>query len=79
MRAIEATGWVKWWKPDKGIGAVSSLSLPEGKDAWMHLTTIADPDVLELSPGQLLRFTYRSHQRESFEYVVATAWLIDEG
>jgi cold shock CspA family protein len=50
-----------------------------GKDAWMHLTTVADGDVLELSPGQPLRFTYRPQQRESFEYVVDTAWLIDEG
>lgn len=79
MKAIEAVGVVKWWKPGKGIGAVSSASLPEGKDAWMHFTMIENPDpVVDLEPGRPLRFTYRRQQRESFEYVVETAWLVEE-
>jgi CspA family cold shock protein len=59
---------VKFWKPEKGWGAISSPDLPEGKDAWAHITSV-EPFAGELATGQKVEFAYRAAKQDSFEFV----------
>jgi hypothetical protein len=38
--AVMARGTVRFFKPDKGYGAIASADLPDGFDAWLHFSAI---------------------------------------
>ena len=67
-RAVDR-GVVKFWKPEKGWGAISSPDLPDGKDAFAHFGSVEMDGYVELVAGQEVEFSYRPAQQDSFEYV----------
>lgn len=68
-RPIRARGVVKFWKPEKKWGAISSPDLPEGKDAWAHFTHVEMTGYVELVAGREVEFTYRPARQDSFDFV----------
>ena len=63
-----ANGVVKFWRGDKGWGAISSGDLPAGKDAWAHFSVVDVTGYRELMPGQAVEFTFEAAQQDSFEF-----------
>ena len=48
-----ARGFVKFFKPDKGWGAITSDALPEGSDAWVHFSVIESDGYRALDAGDV--------------------------
>lgn len=63
-----ARGTVKFWKAEKGWGAISSDELPPGRDAWVHFSVLDMPAYRALEAGQAVEFTFEPAQQDSFEY-----------
>lgn len=72
-----ARGTVKFWKAQKGWGAISSEELPPGKDAWAHFSVVEVPGCVCLEPGQLVEFEYEAAQQDSFEYRATAVRAVD--
>ncbi|WP_274561280.1 cold-shock protein [Streptomyces spiramyceticus] len=64
-----ATGIVKFYKEEKGWGAISSPSLPDGLDAWVHFSAIEADGFRELSEGDRVEFDYEEAEQDNFRYV----------
>ncbi|MEA5053253.1 MAG: GNAT family N-acetyltransferase [Propionicimonas sp.] len=56
MTEAPARGVVKFWKADKGWGAISSSVLPPGRDAFAHFSVVELEGFQALSQGQLVEF-----------------------
>lgn len=63
-----ANGTVKFFKPDKGWGAIASPDLPDGFDAWVHYSTIEMDGYRFLDAGDQVEFDYEQAQQDSFRY-----------
>ncbi len=63
-----AHGVVKWFKADKGTGAISSSELPPGRDAWVHFSMIEGPGYRSLEAGEAVEFDYEAAQQDSFNF-----------
>ncbi|WP_155357600.1 cold-shock protein [Acrocarpospora macrocephala] len=63
-----ARGTVKFWKSDKGWGAISSPELPEGHDAWAHFSDIIATGFRELHPGDEVECTLVQRKQDSFDF-----------
>jgi CspA family cold shock protein len=68
-----AHGTVKFFKPDKGWGAVTSPELPDGFDAWVHFSAIEMDGYRSLNPGDPVEFDYEPAEQDSFRYVATRA------
>lgn len=66
--AVMAHGSVKFFKAEKGWGAISSPELPEGFDAWVHFSTIEMDGYRALETGDQVEFTYEEAQQDSFRF-----------
>jgi cold shock protein len=64
-----ARGTVKFFRPDKGYGAITSLSLPDGFDAWVHFSVIEMDGYRSLEAGDQVEFDYEPAQQDSFRFV----------
>lgn len=64
-----AHGTVKFFKPDKGYGAIMSADLPGGLDAWVHFSAIEMDGYRCLAAGDLVEFDYEAIQQDSFRFV----------
>ncbi|WP_188189432.1 cold-shock protein [Nonomuraea sp. SYSU D8015] len=62
-------GTVKFWKADKGWGAISSPELPPGRDAFAHFSDIAASGYRELEAGDEVEFDVVERSQDSFDYV----------
>jgi len=62
-------GVVKFWKSEKGWGAISSEALPTGRDAFAHFSVIEAEGYRELSQGQQVLFSYHAAQQDRFDFV----------
>lgn len=62
-------GVVKFWKPNKGWGAISSDALPPGRDAFAHFSAIEAAGFRELVPGEAVDFCFVEVQQDSFDFV----------
>lgn len=62
-------GVVKFWKSEKGWGAISSDSLPAGRDAFAHFSAIEADGYRELVAGQVVDFRYHAARKDSFDFV----------
>lgn len=67
-RAV-SEGIVKFWREEKGWGAISSPDLPEGRDVWVHFSAIDAQGYRSLSDGQRVRFRYHPARQDSFDFV----------
>ncbi|MBV9486171.1 MAG: cold shock domain-containing protein [Frankiaceae bacterium] len=63
-----ATGVVKFYRPDKGWGAISSSELPAGRDAWVHVSVIEGAGHRELVDGEEVEFDYEAAKQDSFDF-----------
>lgn len=61
-------GTVKFFRADKGWGAISSPDIPDGSDAWVHFSVIAMDGFRELAAGDHVEFSYEQAQQDSFRY-----------
>ena len=50
------TGHVKFWRDDKGWGAVTSLDLPH--DVWVHFSAVDGEGYRSLDEGDPVEFRY---------------------
>ncbi|MCA0294970.1 MAG: cold shock domain-containing protein [Actinobacteria bacterium] len=62
-------GVVKFWRSEKGWGAISSDDLPAGRDAWAHFSMIEADGFRDLHEGQAVEFTYDARRQDSFDFV----------
>jgi CspA family cold shock protein len=63
-----ARGVVKFWKSEKGWGAISCPELPAGEDAWAHFSMLDIEGYRELRAGQAVDFEYERAQQDTFSY-----------
>jgi CspA family cold shock protein len=73
-----AHGAVKFWKTDKGWGAISSEELPAGSDAFAHFSVIEAEGYRELRKGQQVLFRFHAAEQDSFEFVADWVRAVDE-
>jgi cold shock protein len=72
-----ARGVVKFWKAEKGWGAISSDELPPGRDAWAHYSQITDmAGYRTLETGQAVEFSFIAAKQDSFDFRVLEVRLI---
>jgi CspA family cold shock protein len=64
-----AHGTVRFWKAEKGWGAISSPELPPGRDAFAHFSDIVASGYRELKAGDEVEFDVVERQQDSFHYV----------
>ncbi|WP_152362218.1 cold-shock protein [Microlunatus speluncae] len=64
-----AEGTVKFWKSEKGWGAIASPELPEGLDAFAHFSAIEAEGFRELTQGDRVEFDYEPAVQDSFRFV----------
>jgi cold shock protein len=62
-------GTVKFFKPEKGYGAITSPELPDGFDAWVHFSAIEMDGYRSLDAGDQVEFDYQAAQQDSFRFV----------
>jgi cold shock protein len=65
---VMAYGTVKFFKAEKGWGAITSPELPEGFDAWVHFTVIEMGGYRALETGDRVEFTYEAVEQDSFRF-----------
>lgn len=63
-----ATGVVKFYKAEKGWGAISSPELSDGLDAFVHFSTIEAEGYRAFEQGDQVEFDYEAAQQDSFRY-----------
>lgn len=64
-----ARGTVKFWKAEKGWGAISSDDLPAGRgDAFAHFSEIVGDGFRELHQGDVVEFDVEEGQQDSFQF-----------
>jgi cold shock protein len=67
--AVMARGTVKFFKADKGYGAIASAGLPDGFDAWVHFSALEMDGYRFLEAGDQVEFGYEAAQQDSFRFV----------
>jgi CspA family cold shock protein len=67
-------GVVKFYRPEKGWGAISCVELPDGLDAWVHFSVIQQPGYRQLSAGEVVDFEYEAVVQDSFRYRATRVW-----
>jgi cold shock protein len=63
-----ARGTVKFFKPDKGHGAITSADLPDGLDVWVHFSAIEMDGYRVLNTGDEVEFDYEPARQDSFRF-----------
>ena len=63
-----AQGVVKFYRSEKGWGAIASPELPPGEDAWVHFSMIDGPGDRFLDEGDVVEFRYEQAAQDSFRW-----------
>ncbi|WP_116951415.1 cold-shock protein [Jiangella endophytica] len=63
-----AIGTVKFFRSDKGWGAISSPDIPDGTEAWVHFSVIDMDGFRELAAGDRVEFSYEQVRQDSFRF-----------
>ena len=74
-----ARGVVKFFKPDKGWGAISCDELPDGQDVWVHFSNIEAPGYRALEAGDVVDFAYEEARQDSFNFRATRARRLESG
>ncbi len=74
-----ARGVVKFFKAEKGWGAISSSELPPGKDAWVHFSHIEGSGFRAFEAGDVVDFDYEPARQDSFAYRATRARCLASG
>lgn len=62
-----AEGTVKWWKDDRGYGAIACPATAPW-DVWSHFSALDMPGFKSLQPGEPVYVEYYRTDQESFRY-----------
>lgn len=74
-----ALGTVKFYKSEKGWGAISSSELPPGLDAFISFGDIrGQSGFRELTAGDHVEFEYRPGRQDSFRFVATWARRVSD-
>jgi CspA family cold shock protein len=65
-------GIVKFYRDEKGWGAISSAALPAGFDAWVHFSVIEEEGYRSLIAGETVDFEFEEAEQDSFRYRATT-------
>lgn len=63
-----AVGIVKFFRPEKGWGAISSEELPDGVDVWVHYSAIEEDSFRTLEEGEPVEFDFEAAEQDSFRF-----------
>jgi cold shock protein len=63
-----ARGVVKFYKEEKGWGAISCADLPAGLDAWVHFSAIEADGYRSFEAGDQVDFDYEPARQDSFRF-----------
>lgn len=63
-----AHGVVKFYKAEKGWGAISSPELPPGEDVFVHFSVVESDGYRAFDPGDEVDFDYERAQQDSFVF-----------
>ncbi|WP_407674480.1 cold-shock protein [Nonomuraea glycinis] len=66
---VMTRGTVKFWKAEKGWGAISSPELPAGRDAFVHFSNMVEDGYRSLEVGEEVEFDLVERSQDSFDYV----------
>ncbi|MCU1626401.1 MAG: DNA-binding protein [Pseudonocardia sp.] len=66
-------GTVKFFKTERGWGAISSPDLPANHDAFIHFSVIEAEGFRSFEEGDRVEFDYVPAQQDSFRYVATRA------
>jgi CspA family cold shock protein len=66
---IMTRGTVKFFKAEKGWGAISSPALPADRDAFVHFSDIVGSGYRVLEAGEEVEFDLVERSQDSFDYV----------
>lgn len=73
-----SVGGVKFWKAEKGWGAISSDDLPPGRDAFAHFSAVVGEGYRSLEAGQRVEFTWHRAQQDSVEFVADRIVVLED-
>ncbi|MFI9384453.1 cold-shock protein [Kutzneria sp. NPDC052558] len=68
-----AHGTVKFFKVEKGWGAISCAELPPGQDVFVHFSAIEIEGFRAFDAGDQVEFDYVPAQQDSFRFVATRA------
>lgn len=74
-----ARGVVKFFKPEKGWGAISCDELPDGQDVWVHYSSIEALGYRALEAGDVIDFEYEAAPQDSFNFKATRARRLESG
>jgi cold shock protein len=63
-----AQGTVKFFKAEKGWGAITSPDLPASFDAWVHFSAIEMDGYRGLETGDQVEFDYEAARQDGFRF-----------
>ncbi|WP_158893569.1 cold-shock protein [Amycolatopsis anabasis] len=63
-----AHGIVKFYRAEKGWGAIASSELPDGFDAWVHFSSIEGTGFRALAEGEQVEFDYEPASQDGFRF-----------
>ena len=66
---LVADGVVKFFKTEKGWGAITSDDLPAGRDAFVAFSVIEGPGLRDLDAGEVVEFDFEPGEQDSFRFV----------
>lgn len=74
-----ARGVVKFFKSEKGWGAISCDELPSGQDVWIHFSVIEGTGYRTLEAGDVVDFDYVPARQDSFTFRATRARRLKSG
>ena len=74
-----ARGVVKFFKPEKGWGAISCAELPDGQDVWVHFSDIEAAGFRAFEAGDVVDFDYEPARQDSFNFRATRARRLESG
>ncbi len=74
-----ASGVVKFFKSEKGWGAISCDELPNGQDVWVHVSDIEACGYGVLEAGDVVDFDYEAARQDSFNFRAIRARRLESG
>jgi CspA family cold shock protein len=73
---VTATGTVKFWRADKGYGAIACPRIAPW-DIWCHFSALQMTGFKSLVPGERVTVEFRRGNQESFRFVAYRVWRLD--
>lgn len=72
-------GIVKFYKMEKGWGAIASDDLPGAGDAFVHFSAVEGIGYRELAPGDAVDFDFEPARQDSFRFIATRVRRLSPG